>query len=395
VQVMMQSANPVQTAGQGQKETTAAGNGNPIFALLLQSTGKTSVENSTLGDAVQSLLQITGEDLKALWNPDAANDEDVKSLLEGLPEELKDTIEALLEELPEAVTSLLAEQSASPEMKLAILVQVFYSEQNNGMTETMKKDISKLIEKWFPVLTEKNQQFDSISKQIQQIFGQIKKQMQASETQDKNAFHKIMENLSSPKKIQTFAEHAFQRYVPVKQTDQPVSQNKELQSFQSPLSPIEQWTLKVPVTQDEGEKQHFVREIQQIISRGKLVVTESGFTKLQIKLNPEHLGNLEIQLIQRHGEIAAKIVASSHAAKEAIDSQLSQLKQAFAGQNIDFEKVEVFVQTDEQAYKFTEDQGRQNEERNNHNNQSGKEDADSISLSFEEHLSQLVINEKV
>jgi flagellar hook-length control protein FliK len=389
LQVMMQSASTAQGNAQVKNETATE---NKSFALVLESASTNNAETTNgLEEAVETL---SSEVLEMLGSQEPANHEEIDLLLEGLPEDLKEALETMLEQQPVLTENML--KQPTPEMKLVFLLQSFVADQNHELSDTMKKDVSQLIEKWFPALSEKLRMNDSVSKSIQQVFEQIKKQLQTQDPADKTSFHKVMESLSATKKVQSYAEQAFQRYVPVKQGEANVSQARELQTFQSPLSTLEQWTLKIPSSQDEGQKQQFVREIQQIISRGKLIVTEAGFTKMQIKLTPEHLGTIEVHLIQRHGEITAKIIASSQAAKEAIDGQLSQLKQAFAGQNVEFEKVEVLLQKEEQGFKFTEDQGRQNEDGENPTNSKDNEDeSDSINLSFEEQLSQMILNERV
>lgn len=383
----VQQTAPMQMSHNGQKQ--AAGLGN-LFTQLMSSAKQLPAENSDgLGGIVASLFSNDAE-IELFWNNETVNDEDVQALLDGLPAEVKESIETLLKDSADALEIAF---NPTPEMKLAFLVQALVNDQHQVLSEPQKKEINALIEKWFPAIKFDNK--DSLPKQIQQIFDQVKKQLNEQETQDKNTFHKIMENLSAAKKIQSYAEQAYQRYVPTKQGDQPISTAKELTSVQSPLSPLEQWTLKVPVTQDEGQKQQFVREIQQIITRGKVVVNEAGFAKLQIKLTPEHLGTIEIHLIQKQGEIAAKIIASSQAAKDALDGQLSQLKQAFAGQNIDFEKLEVFFQGEEQSLKEYHDQKNQKEENHNQSEQHAESDTETSSLTFEEQLSQMVLNEKV
>lgn len=387
MQVMMaQVSAPVQMTP-GSKQTS---NTQSLFSQLLLPAEQLPSESSdaaggNLAEIIANLLSST-EEIEQFWNPEAVEDQDVQALLNELPAEIKEMIETLINEQIRGTENI---HTPAPEMKLVFLLQAMFNDQQHILSQPQKKELTQLIEKWFPGL--KLESKDSLPKQVDQIFSHIKKLMNENGSTDKNSFFKIMEQLSAVKKVQTFAEQAFQRYVPVKQTEQA---SKEFQTVQSPLSPLEQWTLKVPASQEEGQKQQFVREIQQIINRGKLMVNEAGFMKMQIKLTPENLGTIEIQLIQKHGEIAAKIIASSQAAKDALDGQLTQLKQAFAGQNIDFEKLEVIFQKEEQSFQFY-DQERQNHEEQHQSNDKETDDSDNNNLSFEEQLSQMVLNEKV
>ncbi|OOE11931.1 flagellar hook-length control protein FliK [Fictibacillus arsenicus] len=387
MQVMMaQVSAPVQMT-QGSKQTSST---QALFSqfLLVPEQMPTNTSDAAGGNLAEIIANLFSsmEEIEQFWNPEAAEDQDVQALLNELPAEIKEMIEALINEQINDTENI---YTPAPEMKIAFLIQAMFNDQQHLLSQPQKKELTQLIEKWFPALKLENK--DSLPKQVEQIFNNVKKLMNESGSADKNNFHKIMEQLSTVKKVQTFAEQAFQRYVPVKQTEHV---SKEFQTVQSPLSPLEQWTLKVPASSEEGQKQQFVREIQQIITRGKLMVTEAGFTKMQIKLTPENLGTIEIQLIQKHGEIAAKIIASSQAAKDVLDGQLAQLKQAFAGQNIEFEKLEVIFQKEEQSFQF-HDQERQNHEEQHQPNDKGTDDSDNSNLSFEEQLSQMVLNEEV
>ncbi|MDM5316527.1 flagellar hook-length control protein FliK [Fictibacillus sp. b24] len=366
-----------------QKATSASS----LFSQLLTSTGVIKEENGDgLGGIILNLLSEVPE---LDWDAEAIDSENVQAILNEMPPEMKEMLEKLLQEQID-----LSEVAVNPaqEMKLALLLQAIVNDQNGTLSPTGQKQVSAIIEKWFPGV--KLDQKDSITKQVEQILGQVKKLLNDESTQDKAAFLKVTETLTAVKKAQSYADQAFQRYVPTKQTEQTVSSIKELQTVQSPLTPLEQWTLKVPVSQGEGQKEQFVRDVQRIITSGKIIVNEAGFTKMNIRLTPEHLGTIEIQLIQKHGEIAAKIIASNQGAKEALDGQLTQLKQAFSSQNIEFEKVEVFVKSDEQNFEF-HDQGNQGYEDQQQTSESGKDETELENLSFEEQLSQLVLNEKV
>ncbi|WP_225218831.1 flagellar hook-length control protein FliK [Fictibacillus norfolkensis] len=359
-----------------------------LFSQLLASS---AIENEGVTEGIGDMIASILGNIEGLeWSSDLLNNETVQSLLNDLPPEIKEVVEKLLES--EIDFSEIAINPSS-ELKLALLLQLVVNEEAEPFSQKDQKQITDLISRWFPGV--KLDQKDSLTKQTEQIFGEIKKLLSESSSNDKNAFLKVFETISAEKKVKSFADQAFQRYVPTTKSIEPnVSASKELQTLQSPLSPLEQWTLKVPVTGGEGQKEQFVREVQQIISRGKLFVTESGFTKMQIRLTPEHLGNIEIQLIQKHGEITAKIIASSQGAKDALDSQLTQLKQAFTSQDIDFEKIDVFLNGDEQTFDFRDENSRGYEDQQQAD-ENMSEDEKSDQLSFDEQLSQLVLNEKV
>ncbi|MEW5899221.1 MAG: flagellar hook-length control protein FliK, partial [Bacillota bacterium] len=69
----------------------------------------------------------------------------------------------------------------------------------------------------------------------------------------------------------------------------------------------------------------------------------AGETRLRLKLEPEHLGELVIRLVYRAGEVSAYFQASSAQAGEAIEHSLPQLREALAGQNLHLQNVSVSI----------------------------------------------------
>ncbi|MGG3738332.1 flagellar hook-length control protein FliK [Aeribacillus pallidus] len=86
--------------------------------------------------------------------------------------------------------------------------------------------------------------------------------------------------------------------------------------------------------------EQFVEEFTNILNRSSFMKGK-GTEKLLIKLYPEHLGSLRIELIQKDGILTAKMLASTAAAKELLESQVQGLKSAFAQHQIQVEKIEI------------------------------------------------------
>lgn len=104
---------------------------------------------------------------------------------------------------------------------------------------------------------------------------------------------------------------------------------------------LEQVALSIPKGATKLQGEAFVREFTNVLSKANWLKNPMQ-SKLQINLYPEHLGTLKIELVQKDGVLSARILASSLAAKDMIDTNLSSLKNSFALQNIQVEKVEVF-----------------------------------------------------
>lgn len=83
-----------------------------------------------------------------------------------------------------------------------------------------------------------------------------------------------------------------------------------------------------------------MREMQNIFKRSNFGQT-GGTNRLLIKLYPEHLGQVRIELLQTNGILIARILASTALGKEMLDSQLHQLRNAFLQQNLQVERIDI------------------------------------------------------
>lgn len=157
------------------------------------------------------------------------------------------------------------------------------------------------------------------------------------------------------------------------------------------LSRAEQATIhlgdKLP---KEVQQQQFLRQFQLILHRGALTQNQQGMNSFSIKLYPEHLGRLDIQLTQIEGTIIARILTGSASTRELIEAQLAQLRQAFAQQQIPVERIEV---TQQYVGEGKDDQPSQQGEQDV-DQQSDETDQEETPL-FQDLLNELTFNEQV
>ncbi|MDZ5711723.1 flagellar hook-length control protein FliK [Jeotgalibacillus haloalkalitolerans] len=136
-----------------------------------------------------------------------------------------------------------------------------------------------------------------------------------------------------------------------------------LQTLQLQSGPVK-WSLNQSFRQPDSAQQ-LMEQFQNIMQKAKFGKV-NGTEKLMIRLQPEHLGTLKIELLQKDGMLTARIIASSAVAKEMIDSQLNQLRQSFTAQNLQVEKVEISqAQTAESRLDKERDQNHQHRDREN------------------------------
>ena len=132
--------------------------------------------------------------------------------------------------------------------------------------------------------------------------------------------------------------------------------------------------------------------MQAIINKAQ-ISNAQGITRLTIKLYPENLGAIRIELVQNDGVLTARLLASTAHGRELLDSQAHQLKQAFVQQNIQVDRLDIAQslqdadrqQRDQSFFSnFFKQQQEQEEQENNH-------DEEEETMSFSDYL----INEEV
>ncbi len=93
----------------------------------------------------------------------------------------------------------------------------------------------------------------------------------------------------------------------------------------------------------------------QILNQIKVNLT-ADVTSLEIRLTPEHLGKVSVQIQESDGVITAKFHTENQVSKEAIESNLIQFKETLREQGIKVDSVEVSVSD----FSFGKDKGSEN-----------------------------------
>ncbi|MEK4875147.1 flagellar hook-length control protein FliK [Bacillus sp. FSL W8-0102] len=145
-------------------------------------------------------------------------------------------------------------------------------------------------------------------------------------------------------------------------------------------------TISVPLQSNPKlmNLQQFIDKFRQILEKSQFAKQPNANT-LMIKLYPENLGTLRIELQQKDGVVTARILASAQTVKELIDSNIASLKQAFTQQNISVDKVEIVFHPPElDTYHRDSSEGGRQEQRQQPQKQ--KDDEKESDRSFEELL---------
>lgn len=92
---------------------------------------------------------------------------------------------------------------------------------------------------------------------------------------------------------------------------------------------------EVPVSQFNAKLTEMIRAL--------VIQQNPGQTTLKMKLQPEQLGEVTVQLTWSKGELSAQFITATGAAKEALESAFPQLKELLAQQNIRLSEAAVFM----------------------------------------------------
>lgn len=81
-----------------------------------------------------------------------------------------------------------------------------------------------------------------------------------------------------------------------------------------------------------------VNQLEMIVKDSKFLTRGTQHLELSILLKPQHLGNMTLRFQQVEGEMTVKILVSTHMAKEALESNIHQLKHLFSPHQIQVER---------------------------------------------------------
>lgn len=122
----------------------------------------------------------------------------------------------------------------------------------------------------------------------------------------------------------------------------------------------------LPRTEVSNVKIDTMDIIRQIAERISISCATAEDSTIQMQLNPENLGKIYINVTERNSEITARIAVSNEAVREALSTQMVELKEALNNSGIRVNEVEVTVASHEFEQNLeqnaTSDDQRQNEQ---------------------------------
>lgn len=120
---------------------------------------------------------------------------------------------------------------------------------------------------------------------------------------------------------------------------------------------------------------------RQIIDQVKIQIRPDN-TKMELQLNPEHLGKVELEITSKNGELSARLNVQNDYVKEAVESQMQVLRETLEVQGLKVENIEVTVA--EFGFRFQDESAgaEQQQQQQRRNGRVAFEDAESDDNGF-------------
>ncbi len=154
------------------------------------------------------------------------------------------------------------------------------------------------------------------------------------------------------------------------------------------ISKPEQISLMIPKGTTSTSFDQFVQDFSKVLESSQWIKSPN-MNKLLIKLYPEQLGSLRIEILQKDGMMTARIMATTAQAKDLLDSSLQGLKHSFGQQQIQVDKIEV-IHSMTEAERFqrqgSNQQQSQHQQQNTQQNNKINQDLKLESTNFQDLL---------
>ncbi len=180
--------------------------------------------------------------------------------------------------------------------------------------------------------------------------------------------------------------------VPAKSADIPLNQPVmigELQLQTQQQSPV--------LTLEKGGQavgaDEFIKSFESLLAKANYT-NQNGIQRLFVRLTPENLGTLQIELIQKDGQLVAKIIANTQKGKELLESQLQGLRVSLATQGIDFDKIDLEQSQDALFQEESPSEERRNQHEHQEDHNVGDHDEELFS-GFSSVLEESIINQEI
>lgn len=270
----------------------------------------------------------------------------------GLQDQKKitDRLKKLLGSLETKIDSLM-EKGVSKENKLALL-------QIKGKLNKLSKLLAKTAET--PLLAhEKNELITSAKNLIAEINEKTLNRYEKGEHNRLHAHKETPKEINADTHNATVTGNAVSEEQKSSTNSSDMSENRQGFSFkgQSDENMRLESGKDAAAKSAQAKSSVFKEQINDIINRSRVVISDKKNGHLNLKLYPEKLGHVNIHLGLENGTLTGKFTVESHEAKEVLLSQMDELMEQLEKEGMELGSFEVNVR--EQQQKFGQNKWKQ------------------------------------
>ncbi|MCF0129170.1 MAG: flagellar hook-length control protein FliK [Pseudobutyrivibrio sp.] len=317
-----------------------------LAMLLNELNGNENPISLVFNDEINSVLKQVTEIINQLTADNEISFEEIKNILEGFevtePENFENELMTESESPVEAKSDVLefAEESVAISKETAINTDV-------------KKDNTESVEK-----TDISETYKTVETVVE-----VEEEMAAD---NKDDFSDSSDNFDGTENTPEKTDKAFKPAKPEafkmqSSFNETAGNVSEVKAVFEPLTE----TVQLP----SGESVRVQELIDQVVEQAKVINTSEKAT-IEMTLNPEGLGKVFVEVTQKGDEIIAKLHAQNDAVKQALESQMANLKLEVNNSATKITSVEVSVGTHE--FERNLEEGQQNRDHQQEDNQSGR-----------------------
>ncbi|MFA1820672.1 flagellar hook-length control protein FliK [Virgibacillus oceani] len=162
-----------------------------------------------------------------------------------------------------------------------------------------------------------------------------------------------------------------------------------------PISRIAQYVVYVNQGQSlQTQGQQLTDQFQTILKSSEFLAAPNSGNQLILSLKPENLGEMMIRFTQVNGEMTVKILVTTQAAKEMLETNMHQLRNMFSPQQVVVEKQDTLMQQGQNTEKSMKDD-LLDEQKHQESNDSSEEENEQSEDDFAAKFEALLMNEEV
>lgn len=346
-------------------------NPNQLAALVAELTGTEDVSTLLMNGEFMTILQSVGELGESLLKDLGISAEELTELLTAIQSQTDAAISQTdISDATEAV-----EQMPMAEAADAGVADV---KENAGAPDALKK--SEMVEM---TGTDAEQEAETVVKS--EVISGEEKNLSEEDADAKGADEAVVKTVDATEKQNTAASGGQN------------SDNQNAHAGNDGAVVVNQSVVETTYAQNAEGVMEFSSQldvsniIRQIVEFSKVTLGNEA-TTMEMQLNPEHLGRIYLEITSKEGVVSARITAQNEIVKEALESQIAELRQNMNQAGVKVDAVEVTVGSHE--FEKNLEQNAKQEERQAEEQEKAAKQTRRINLNELDELSGLMTEEE-